>query len=87
MDVASLYLEPRELHPIHFPTSLTDFFKDKGTYEFEILIAADNARPSRKIPVKVKFDPASDELEFESVDRSRYPWWKPLAKWRARRAK
>ena len=89
MDIATLYLwpspAPRELRPIYFPSTLKDFFKDKGTYEFEILVAADNARPNRKIPVKFTFDPASDELVFDSVDRSRYPWW--ALKWRARRAK
>lgn len=58
-----------------FPTTLLNFFDDKGSYEFEILIAAENARPVRRIEIKIDHDPKSDELQFESIDRERLPWW------------
>jgi hypothetical protein len=51
---------------------------EKATYEFEILVAADNARPCRRIRVKLDYDPESDELVFDPVNKSRYPWW---ARW------
>jgi hypothetical protein len=60
-------------------TSLENFFKPKATYTFEILIASDNARPRSKIPVEFTFDPARDYLEFNPVNRARYPWW---GRWR-----
>jgi len=47
----------------------------KGSYEFEILVGAENARPVRKIRVKFDYDPNKDELEFTPVDRERLPWW------------
>jgi hypothetical protein len=81
LDVASLYLLPtgRVLQVAHrTPTSLAPLFSGgKATYEFEILIAADNARP-RRVRVKFDYDPQSDELNerrLEPVNKPRYPWW------------
>jgi hypothetical protein len=83
LDVASLYRMPdRSLLRIspELPSSLWPFVSDdKATYELEILVAADNARPRHRIPVKFTHDPNSYELEFESVNRAQYPWW---ARWR-----
>jgi hypothetical protein len=56
------------------PTHLIPFFSDKATYEFEILIAADNARPCC-VRVEFDYDPQSDELRFVPVNKTRYPWW------------
>ena len=59
MDVVTLHLtdllppERKLTIPQGVPTHLLPFFSDKATYEFEIFIAADNARPRR---VRVKFD-------------------------------
>ena len=81
MDVIALYLRPtgRELVRSNLPTTLIDFFKDKGTYEFDILIVADNA-PPRKIAIKFDFDPHKDDLMVEDHQiRARFPWW---AQWR-----
>jgi hypothetical protein len=56
MDVATLELLPagqRKLRLSHFfPTTLIGFFDEKATYEFEILVAADKARPCRRVLVK-----------------------------------
>jgi hypothetical protein len=65
------------------PTNLAPFLTDKATYEFDILIAADNARP-RRILVKFDYDPKSDDLLFDPVDGTHYPWW---AWWRRLRSK
>ena len=75
MDVATLEVWPGRgvLSVRKAPSTLKDFFKDKGTYEFDILIGAGNARPHVRIPVKFKFDPASNVLDHEPLDRSRYP--------------
>ena len=63
------------------PSSLLPFLSDgKATYELEILVAADNARPRHGIPVKFTYDPNSDDLDFEPVNEARYPWW---ARWRS----
>jgi hypothetical protein len=62
--------------PQGIPNTLTEFLAGKATYVFEILIAADNARPRRRIPVKFDYDPtASDALKFDPVNKARYPWW------------
>jgi hypothetical protein len=58
------------------PSSLLPFFEGgKATYTFEILIASDNARPRRNIPVEFTFDPESNDLTFKPFNRARYPWW------------
>ena len=79
MDIATLdLLRPtRRLGlPADFPTSLFKFFDaEKATYEFTILIAADNAKPQRDIKVTFKYDPTSDDLEFIPVEATRLPWW------------
>jgi hypothetical protein len=76
MDVATLHLwhlasppqpqrRPRELRPPVLPTTLLNFFDDKGTYELELLIAADNARPQArpiKIPVVVPSEAAKEKI-------------------------
>jgi hypothetical protein len=77
MDIATLDLDPAEgstlrLHRVS--SSLENFFKDKATYTFKILVASDNARPNW-ITVEFTFDPERDRLEFEPVNRARYPWW------------
>jgi hypothetical protein len=74
IDVATLYGTVLSLSH-KFPTTLLNFFDDKGRYEFEILIAAENARPVRNIQVKFDYDPSRDELQFTDVDRERMPWW------------
>jgi hypothetical protein len=76
MDVVTLHLLPtgRVLRPPVLPTSLMDFFAEKGTYEFEILIVADNVS-RRKIAVEFAFDPQRDELTFKARNWARYPWW------------
>jgi hypothetical protein len=78
LDIASLYLMPhgRKLRVAHeIPSSLEPLFPDViGTYVFEILIAADNARP-RRIRVEFTYDPGSDELGFKPLNKARYPWW------------
>src|SRR5262249_13405544 len=83
LDVASLYMMPNgsslRISP-ELPSSLLPFVSDgKATYELEILVAADRARPCHRIPVKFTYDPNSDELQFEPVNRAQYPWW---ARWR-----
>jgi hypothetical protein len=78
LDVASLHMMPNGnvLRISEMPASLLPFVSDgKATYEFEILVAADNARPRHRIPVKFTFDPFSNGLEFEPVNKARYPWW------------
>jgi hypothetical protein len=79
LDVASLYLKQdgRVLQVSHeMPTSLMPLFAgDNATYEFEILIAADNARP-RHIRVGFTYDANSDDLAFEPIDKTRFPWWR-----------
>jgi hypothetical protein len=77
MDIATLHLDPAAgstLGMERVSSSLENFFKEKATYTFEVLVACDNARP-RRIPVKFDFDPARDRLEFDPVNRLRYPWW------------
>lgn len=90
MEVVTLYLFPtgRVLRPPRLPTSLMDFFAEKGTYEFMMLIVAKNA-PPREIAVKFDFDPQEDDLKVywrtwadhpwwkRWLNRMRYPWWKP----------
>jgi hypothetical protein len=64
LDVVSLYLLPDGriiLYLPDLPNSLGNFFADKATYTFEILVAADNADPS-KILVGFDYDPQNDEL-------------------------
>jgi hypothetical protein len=86
MDVVQLHLfqtGERELRPPYPPTSLVEFFRDKGTYKVEILIAADNAH-RRKIAVEFICDPQHDCLKAESLNRVRYPlwrWWRWLRSW------
>jgi len=61
--------------PRGIPPTLTDFFADKATYVFDVLIAADNARPRRHVSVKFTYDPQSNELSPKPVNKVRYPWW------------
>jgi hypothetical protein len=59
------------------PNTLADFFNSysgKARYTFDVLIAADNARP-RKIPIEVVFDPAQAGLNYIPLN-TRYPWWR-----------
>jgi hypothetical protein len=77
MDIATLYLDAASRGTLHLDrvsSSLENFFKDKATYTFKILVASDNARPNW-ITVEFTFDPERDRLEFEPVNRARYPWW------------
>jgi hypothetical protein len=60
--------------PQGIPNTLLEFLTGKAKYEFEILIAADNARP-RRVLVKFDYDPEKDELRFVPVNKARYPWW------------
>jgi hypothetical protein len=100
MDIATLHLLPikqaglgpsdprteRKLTIPRMPTHLFPFFSDKATYEFEILIAADNARP-RCVRVKFNYDPQTDELDerrLEPVNKTRYPWWSYWRRLRSR---
>jgi hypothetical protein len=62
-----------------WPTTMVNFFDDKATYEFNILIAADNAKPQRDLTVRFDYDPASDDLSFTPLDATDFPWW-----WRLR---
>jgi hypothetical protein len=82
MDIVTLNLWPdgrRELSlPYPSPTTLEGFFADKATYGFEVLVAADNARPCHQIPIVFDFDPQSNDLQFAPVDRTRSPWWARL---------
>lgn len=85
MDVATLHLLPAERKvrlPLH-PTTLDDFFNERATYELEILVAADNARPCRRVLVTFDFDPQSDELQFTPLNRARYPWWCAWRRWKS----
>jgi hypothetical protein len=79
MDVATLHLLPTErkleIAAPRVPNHLLTFFSDKATYEFQMLIVAGNARPSR-VQIKCDYDPQSDELSFAPVNKTRYPWWK-----------
>jgi hypothetical protein len=76
MDVISLHLKPegRRLMLSQLPHSLSTFFDDKATYEFEVLIAADNASPVRR-KVRFDYDPQSDHLIFREIKHERFPWW------------
>ena len=77
MDIATLDLDPakRSTLSVHrVSSSLENFFKDKATYTFKILVASDNAHPNW-ITVKFAFDPERDRLEFEPINNARYPWW------------
>jgi hypothetical protein len=59
------------------PNPLAEFFNSfpgKATYRFDLLIAADNARP-RKVPIEVVFDPEQTDLNFIPLN-TRYPWWR-----------
>jgi hypothetical protein len=86
LDVASIHQWPgtewKLQLPRGIPTTLTEFLAGKATYTFEVLVAADNARP-RRFRVEVDYDPNSDELRFNPVNKARYPWW---AFWRWPRA-
>ena len=79
MDVVTLDLrpgQPSELRLSHMsPTTLPDFFKDKGTYELELLVAADNASPRRDLRVRFDFDPAKDDLHLTPLDATLMPRW------------
>lgn len=66
MDVVSLHLRPdgnflEAANPL--PNSMMNFFDDKATYEFAIIVAADNAKPFQR-KVTFDFDPASADLAF-----------------------
>jgi hypothetical protein len=78
LDVIVLFIDPsgRTLSLTqNMPNTLAHLFSGEiATYEFEILIAADNARP-RRIPVEFTYDPGSDDLKLEPLDKARYPWW------------
>jgi hypothetical protein len=77
MDIATLHLDPAAGNTLgmhRVSSSLENFFKDKATYTFKILVASDNARPNW-ITVEFAFDPQRDRLEFKPVNRARYPWW------------
>jgi hypothetical protein len=80
MDVVTLDLwpgQPRTLRLSHMsPTTLQDFFKEKGTYEFEVLVAADNASPRHDLRVRFDFDPARDDLHLTPLDARLLPWWR-----------
>jgi hypothetical protein len=85
MDIVTLELLSPERRKLRFstpfPTTLIDFFHDaKATYEFKILVAADNAKPQRDITVTFDYDPKSDDLEITPLDATRFPWWRAL--WR-----
>ena len=88
MDVVSLHLKPegRKLILSQMPHSLSSFFEDKATYDFEVLIAADNASPTRCL-VRFDYDPQSDDLTFREVKHERFPWWEGVRRtcywWRA----
>jgi hypothetical protein len=79
LDIASLHLLPdrRALQVAHeMPTSLAHLFaSDNATYELQILVAADNAPPRRRIRVRFTYDANSDDLAFEPVNETRFPWW------------
>jgi hypothetical protein len=79
LDIASLYLTPKDgriLRVSHeLPSSLAPLFDgSNATYDFDILIAADNTSP-RRIRVEFTYDPTGNELRFTPLDRARYPWW------------
>jgi hypothetical protein len=84
IDVATLGLLAKNRSEFFFgglgrpmPNTLADFFNSysgKARYTFDILIAADNARP-RKIPIEVVFDPAQADLNYIPLN-TRYPWWR-----------
>jgi hypothetical protein len=68
LDVASLHLLPLPQGktltlPRKLPatTSLKNFFKPKATYEFEVQIFANNTRLPEPFPVKLDYNPASDD--------------------------
>jgi hypothetical protein len=77
MDVVALHLRQtgRVMHLRHFPNSLQNFFTEPGTYDLEALVAADNARPCHRIPIRFHYSPDTDELLFRPVNRARFPWW------------
>jgi hypothetical protein len=87
MDIATLDLfsPTRRIRlSADFSTTLIKFFNDeKATYEFKILVAADNAKPQRDITITVDYDPKSDELGITPLDATRHPWWREL--WRRSR--
>jgi hypothetical protein len=59
----------------------------EASYEFDILIAADNARP-RPLKVKFAYDPDSEDLTFDEIAKARVPWWawwRRLRRWREAR--
>jgi hypothetical protein len=91
MDIVTLELLSPERRKLRlsaaFPTTLINFFNDeKATFDFKILIAADNAKPQRDITVTFDYDPSSDDLGITALDATRFPWWYDL--WRkVRRAK
>jgi hypothetical protein len=92
MDVATLHLYPTvpwELVPPYLPTNLKDFFKDKGTYVLDVLVAADNTRP-RTISVQFAYDPEIPALKDILWRRkAQFPWWswwrRLRSRWQTRR--
>ena len=92
MDVATLHLYPTvpwELVPPYLPTNLKDFFKDKGTYVLDVLVAADNTRP-RTISVQFAYDPEIPALKDILWRRNaQFPWWswwrRLRSRWQTRR--
>jgi hypothetical protein len=85
LDIAALDLilpERRLRVGPQLPTSLAPLFTgERATYEIEVLVAADNARPSSRMNVQFAYDPRNDELEVTPLDKTRYPWW-ACWKWR-----
>jgi hypothetical protein len=76
MDIVTVELLSSERRKLRlstaFPATLINFFNDeKATYEFKLLIAADNAKPQRDITVTFKYDPKSDDLRITPVDATR----------------
>jgi hypothetical protein len=91
MDVISLHLKPsgNELKIARLPYSLVGLFDGTAAdYEFNILVAADNARP-RPLAVKFSYDPNRKDLILTSIRRARFPWWagcrRLRSRWQARR--
>jgi hypothetical protein len=86
MDVVTLELLSPEQGLLRLstpcPTTMINFFDDKATYQFKILIAADNAKPQRDLTVTFDYDPKSDDLKFTPLDATRFPWWYKLRPWR-----
>jgi hypothetical protein len=82
LDVVSLHQWPGPEWKLRLPqvnpNTLTEFLAGKATYVFEVLVAADNARPRRRIEVEFDYDPNSDDPDIESVAgclRQECRWW------------